>query len=184
MHTDNTHSRLFLALPIPEAISRELSSFTDAYLPSHTRRIAPVNYHITLHFLADVDKKMQKQLETAISAERWRCINEIRLHGTDAFPHILYASVASNAALQSLHDRLGTCLRAIGLAPEQRAYTPHITLARAKQIGAAGQQQWLNAGKQLPALFWQPSHFCLYKSHLSHKGATYEILQQWPLTNG
>jgi 2'-5' RNA ligase len=70
-------------------------------------------------------------------------------------------------------------LRVLGFAAEERAYTPHLTLARLKSPAPVG-----DLATTLPEADWEPievDHLSLYRSRLSPRGAVYELLEKFPL---
>ena len=81
---------------------------------------------------------------------------------------------------RQLHRKIDQALVRCGLAPERRAYLPHITLAR------------LNAPVELVEPFLQThaglvsppftlDHFLLFESRLGHAGASYEAVERYRL---
>ena len=69
----------------------------------------------------------------------------------------------------------------IGLAPEGRAYSPHITLARWKGRRTREVVAFLQAASGLASERFTVDGFSLFESHLSRHGAHYEEAARYPL---
>lgn len=90
--------------------------------------------HLTLRFIGQVPENMLHDIDAALAtviAEPF----DLEIAGVGQFshgsrPHTLWAGIAPNPTLEALHDRVERALTRAGLAPEERRYTPHITLAR------------------------------------------------------
>ena len=97
------------------------------------RWIEPENYHITLRFIGDIDEPTADEVADALMrVDRPRF--ELALHGLAAFgsrkPHSLFAGVKMSPALKELQGEHERIMQRIGLEPERRKFTPHVTLAR------------------------------------------------------
>lgn len=106
------------------------------------------------------------------------------LAGVGHFDHgrhgSLFARVVPRDPLEALHRRVDRALTSVGLAPERRAYFPHVTLARAR-TGAEPPQRWIEANAGLSV---EPTPFrrmILYESHLGREGASYEAIEAYRL---
>jgi 2'-5' RNA ligase len=122
--------RLFTALEIPAATGQSLSMLRGG-LPG-ARWIDPEHYHLTLRFIGDIDDVMAHEIAFMLSNVR-RLSFELRLDGLTSFggrrPRAVVATVAPTQQLYELqaeHERL---MRRVGLEPEGRKYTPHVTMS-------------------------------------------------------
>ena len=125
--------RLFTGLEVPAAITEHLSNLRSG-LPG-ARFVEPSDYHITLRFIGDVDIRMANEIADMLIGVRRKAFNlklsELRSFGKDA-PHAVVATIATSSDLIELaaeHERI---MQRLGLPPEPRKFTPHITLARLK----------------------------------------------------
>ena len=81
--------------------------------------------------------------------------------------------------LASLAAALDAGFEPLGFEPERRPFRPHLTLARFKEP--------VRAGRDLPELdlaaerVFRVETIELFRSHLSPKGARYEVLDSFPL---
>ena len=97
------------------------------------RWIDPENYHLTLRFIGDVDDQTELEVASLLGRVRRKPF-ELRFDALSSFggrrPRAVIATLAQTAALMELqaeHERL---MQRVGLEPEGRKYTPHVTLAR------------------------------------------------------
>jgi RNA 2',3'-cyclic 3'-phosphodiesterase len=174
--------RLFVAFRPPPEIRRHLLALTGP-LPG-ARWQEDAQLHCTLRFIGEVDRHQAEDIATALDTiDRPR--PTIALQGAGAFDHkglihSLWAGIAADDALQQLHDRINRALLAAGAKPEQRAFKPHITLARlGKQAGPV--EPFLARIAGLASAPVTLDAFCLFESRLGHNGASYEAVARYAL---
>jgi 2'-5' RNA ligase len=138
--------RLFTGLEIPEELAESLSLLRGG-LPG-ARWIDPENYHLTLRFIGDVDDDVARDVTWMLGQVRRRDFT-LRLDGLSSFggrrPRAVVAAVAPSPAvmeLQAEHERL---IQRVGLEPEGRKYTPHVTLARLRDSSSSEVAEYLSA---------------------------------------
>jgi len=140
--------------------------------------------HVTLSFIGEVDRPEADDIASALTAIDGPRPT-IALQGAGSFDHkghihSLWAGIAPDAGLKKLHDRVNRALLAAGARPEQRAFKPHITLARLGRD--AGPVAPFLAG--IAGLSSEPvtlDAFLLFESRLGHNGARYEAIARYPL---
>lgn len=131
MPTREATLRLFTALWPDRATRRALAACRDAVpWPPGTRPTPTDKLHLTLHFLGAVPASRLAALQGALDLPAKAF--ELRLDVVNAWPGglVVLQSAHPPAALAGLHAALGTALRGLGLPVEQRAFRPHVTLAR------------------------------------------------------
>lgn len=135
--------RLFLAIPVTGTACAKLEAALARWRRAApgVRWEAPRDWHITLKFLGAWPDAREQELIAALDAQPWP---RLRLQVMDlgTFPSLrrpaaLWAGVMPRAELAAWAERLQTCLQPLGVAPERRAFTPHITLARVRTPHAA-----------------------------------------------
>lgn len=184
--------RLFVALPLPEAVKALLAA-EQRRLAAHPglagmRWSTPEQQHLTLVFLGEVDEARLPELARALAAaSRRQPLLALATAGLGAFPSarrasVLWCGVAGDTeALAGLHDRLTQQLRGF-YRPEARGFKPHLTLARLR--GGAQAEAAAAALAQLPAapvVRWVAREVDLYRSQLSREGARYTRLERFAL---
>ena len=131
--------RLFTGLEIPESIGLQLS-FCRGGLPG-ARWIDPANYHITLRFIGDVDHATARDVFSLLGEGRSRGSLDITLDGLASFggdrPRAVFARAVPTDDLAGLQAEQERMLRRIGLPPERRKFTPHVTLAHLRDSSPA-----------------------------------------------
>jgi 2'-5' RNA ligase len=80
--------------------------------------------------------------------------------------------------LQAEHERL---LRRVGLDPEARKYTPHVTLARLRDTSSFEVAEYLSARAAFRSLPFSVSRFVLFSSRASVGGGPYVVEAVYPL---
>jgi 2'-5' RNA ligase len=182
LHTDTVMPRIFTGLEIPEAVTQSLSMLRGG-LPG-ARWIDPENYHLTLRFIGDVDDATAHEIASVLARVR-RTPFELRFDTLSSFggrrPRAVIATLAQTPALmelQSEHERL---MQRVGLEPEGRKYTPHVTLARLRDSSSRQVADYLASR----ALVWTPSfqvtRFVLFSSRASVGGGPYVVEAAYPL---
>ncbi|MFH1470533.1 MAG: RNA 2',3'-cyclic phosphodiesterase [Candidatus Micrarchaeota archaeon] len=123
--------RAFLAVEIPESISK---NFSRLELPKGMRPVSTKSMHITLKFLGDINEDKATEISGVLGAIEFFPFPLV-CKGLGTFPNefsprILWAGIESPGLLE-LHSRISPKLEQLGFEKEQ--FTPHLTLARAKE---------------------------------------------------
>ena len=126
--------RYFVAIPLPDAARDRLVAVQPPAVPG-MRLLGRDELHLTLHFLGEVVAEEFDTVRAALATVRVNAftvaVNGIGKFQQDGRPQVLWAGVQANAALLELHHAVGVAAAgAIGYRPEDRPYTPHVTLAR------------------------------------------------------
>ncbi len=174
--------RLFTGLEIPDDIRQPLSMLRGG-LPG-ARWIDAENYHLTLRFIGDVDDIVAREVTYMLGKIR-RGGFELRLDGVTAFggrkPRAVVATVAPSPAvieLQAEHERL---MQRIGIEPEGRKFTPHVTLARLRDTSSQSVADYLGARGAFRSAPFMVSNFVLFSSRDSVGGGPYLVEADYPL---
>jgi 2'-5' RNA ligase len=168
--------RLFTGIEIPSGVAAALDMLRGG-LPG-ARWIDRENYHITLRFIGDVDDVAAREAALVLGQVRREAF-DLHFEGLTSFggrkPRAVVASVASERALldlQAEHERL---MRRIGLEPEPRKYTPHVTLARLRGSSSLDVADYLAARGYFCTAPFRVSEFALFSSRASTGGGPYVI---------
>jgi RNA 2',3'-cyclic 3'-phosphodiesterase len=174
--------RIFTALEIPADVGQELAMLRGG-LPG-ARWIDRENYHLTLRFIGDVDDEIAREVAWILGQVR-RPGFELRFDGLISFggrrPRAVVATLAPTPALielQAEHERL---LQRVGLEPEGRKYTPHVTLARLRDSSSRQVADYLATRALMPGLPFKVSRFVLFSSRASVGGGPYVVEASYPL---
>jgi 2'-5' RNA ligase len=174
--------RLFTALEIPPHVAQSLAMMRGG-LPG-ARWIDPANCHLTLRFIGDIDDARARDIAGLLGRVQRRPF-ELRLDGLASFggrkPRALVAAatpVAPLLELQAEHERL---LQRLGLEPEGRKYTPHVTLARLRESSSRQVADYLTARAHYRSSAFDVSRFVLFSSRASVGGGPYVVEAAYPL---
>jgi RNA 2',3'-cyclic 3'-phosphodiesterase len=189
---DLLSGRLFFAVPVPGASRAPL----EAVMPELTgalpaaRWTNPSGWHLTLAFLGQVRPEFSAEVLTV--GERAAAglgPAELRLDGAGGFPNerrarVLWAGVSGEVeVLVTLAARLAAGSKEAGLRFEERAYTPHLTLARLP-VPAPLPESLVELLTQAVAASppFQARELCCYRSTPTPRGARYRVVRTFPLT--
>ena len=186
--------RCFVAIELDHAIRRTIARFIRERLPNtrDARWCGDDQLHITLKFLGDVEEARLTQVREVVSRTVAELTQfELSIGGLGCFP----PRGSPRVMWLGVDDPGGHCakwvaaadgrLADLGFEPERRAFSPHITLGRARN--RAGGTLLANVIETLagprPVTFRVKS-LTLFKSELSPAGARYASVMSAPLAPG
>jgi len=177
--------RLFVAIRPPEAIRDLLVDAMDD--GADFRWQTDEQLHLTLRFLGEVDRPLAEDFAAALGAVRSPSF-ELRVHGTGRFEQrnsgALWAGVEPREPVAALAAKIERVCQSTGLAPERRAFHPHITLARWKGRRGRETATFLDRTRGLASDPFPVDRFTLFESRLSRHGAHYEEVASYALGLG
>lgn len=182
--------RCFIAIELTEEIKAGLSRLQaklKAGSQSPVKWVDPYSIHLTLKFLGNVNLDMMSQITEAMAeAAQEASPLQLEVKGLGVFPNprrvqVIWVGVSGDLdKLIQLQKRLETNLARLGFAPEARAFTPHLTLARVREQASADERQKLGelvAGTRFEAGYGLPVEaISLMRSQLTRAGAIYSQL--------
>jgi 2'-5' RNA ligase len=193
--------RLFIALDIDDSIRERITRFVDGVqtFSPDARWIKPESLHVTLKFIGEQPDDAVEKIKQAL-ADISAATSEIKFQGYGFFPtqksaRVFWIGMESGPQLAQLAAAIDERMAKLGIQKEDRAFSPHLTLARA--AGGSGSPRWrkgdgLNRAfsylqEKLSALpipefgTMTPREFFLYQSQLSPKGSRYAKLARFAL---
>jgi 2'-5' RNA ligase len=174
--------RLFTGLEIPAELSESLSLLRGG-LPG-ARWIDPENYHLTLRFIGDIDDSLAREIADMLASVR-RTSFELRIDGLTSFggrkPRAVVATAAPTPALIELQAEQERLMQRVGLEPEGRKYTPHVTLARLRDTSSREVADYLSTRQPYRSEPFQVGRFVLFSSRASVGGGPYVVEAAYPL---
>ncbi len=183
--------RLFTAIDLPPDVLANLESLVARLTPSARINWSPVaNLHITTKFIGEWPDERLDELTAALHSLPLRPAIPIAIEKLGFFPNphaprVFWAGVHAGDALAQLARETEEALAALGIAKEQRPYSPHLTLARIKT--PAKQPALLQAVEKLPSLDFgrfTVDRFFLYRSQLRPTRSVYTQLAEFPFGSG
>jgi 2'-5' RNA ligase len=188
--------RLFLAIELSKDVLTAAGAATDRLkkdiaraAPRATLRWIPAeNLHITLWFFGEVRDPDLDSLQASISGIGVPPF-ELRIAGAGAFPPsgdprvIWFGLPAGRDGLLAVYDRLRERLTPLGFEPEKRPYSPHLTVARVKDVRRQDSVsiRSILARSHVAAGSCRVDAITLFRSRTSPQGAQYERLMRVPL---
>jgi RNA 2',3'-cyclic 3'-phosphodiesterase len=188
--------RLFVALPVPEAIRREIARARDQLRrevpPGIIRWTQPEQYHLTLKFLGDVPAGQVEALQQTVQAVA-APVPPLTLtaHGLGCFPS-LHSPRVLWAGAQETTGQLATLARQLAeatqpFAPTEKpeTFTAHITLGRFKPGRfPLHPEKFRDRFQRLadkPFGGWTADAIEIVRSELTAAGAQHEVFARCPL---
>jgi RNA 2',3'-cyclic 3'-phosphodiesterase len=173
--------RLFTGLEIPDAAKDSLLAVMGG-LPN-IRWQTREQLHLTLRFIGDVDPSLAEDIRYKLSAVKFSpfeyAIRGIGLFGTHRAPRMLWAAVEGGQSLRELYRRISAQMVGLGIEPETRKYTPHVTLGRFKGSRGERLEAYLAAHGALSVAKIPATRFALFQSHLGNEGAHYDVIEAY-----
>jgi 2'-5' RNA ligase len=193
--------RIFVALDLDDAIRERISRFVEGIrdLAPDARWMKPESLHITLKFIGEQPDAGVEQIKNVLSAIHANP-PPIQFRGYGFFPtpnsaRVFWIGMNAGPELATLAAAIDDKTAALGIAREDRPYSPHLTIARA--TGGSGSphrhpsdkpnRAFQRLQEKLTALptpefgTMTPREFFLYQSQLSPKGSNYTKLAAFPL---
>lgn len=174
--------RLFLAIPVPTAISDRLATL-ESDVPGASWRTAD-QYHLTLRFIGEVDEALARDIDTEVG-RILAAPFEIALQGAGSFggrdPTALWVGVSDSLTLIRLAGACETAIRNAGIPPEPRRYKPHVTVAYLHGTRDVEVAHFLSDAAEFRTEPFIVDHFCMYSSRATRAGSHYVEEAVYPL---
>lgn len=186
--------RLFIGVELDDPLRASVRRVLERLRPvsPDSKWIAPQKAHLTLVFLGSVDPSLVPRLDAVVGAAvASHAALSLQFRGGGSFggrsrPRVLWSGVQGEVpALQAVQADVARAVAGLSLPVEERPYSPHLTLARARHPrGDAGLGACvpLLEGEDLGVL--PVREVVLFQSHTSNQGSRYEALRRWPLSRG
>ena len=177
--------RAFVAVPVEDPVTRRrLAGARSLVPPVHGVRWTPeAQLHFTLKFLGEIEEERVADALRATRRAAAAAPFRVALEGLGAFPprgpaRILWAGCGEGAEELSRFARaVEDAFVAEGFPPEERPFSPHLTLARVREPEAGRR-----IARALPSVPVEPfglvsvPSLVLYRSELTPRGAEYAEL--------
>ena len=174
--------RLFTALEIPRNAAMSLSLLRGG-LPG-ARWIDVENYHVTLRFIGDIDGRTADEVVNRLDRID-RPEFQVNLTGIGSFgskkPHSIWAGVSASAEMTALQGEIERICQRLGLPPDPRKFTPHVTLARLRNSRLDDVVHYLSGRGDFRTSPFKVGRFVLMSSKESVGGGPYVVEEAFPL---
>jgi 2'-5' RNA ligase len=131
--------RLFVAIDIPAEIKHALRCFVSRLRPTAKFGWSPVeNLHITTKFIGEWPEPRLGEMKCALTSVSVKGAIDITVKGLGWFPsarrpRVFWAGVEGGEPLHALAQATEQAVAELGVPIEERAYSPHLTLARIRE---------------------------------------------------
>jgi 2'-5' RNA ligase len=185
--------RCFVAVPLPDGVRAAAMRVQDelrrACEGADIRWLRSDAMHLTLKFLGNVDEARLPAMGRALAEEMPRhTVGRLALGGLGAFPEprrakVVWLGVREGAgALGTVAAAVDRALVGLGFEAEARAFSPHLTLGRARNARRAPDlRSVLAASGPIDAGAWSPRAVVLFESQLGPSGAIHRAIDEYPL---
>lgn len=141
--------------------------------------------HLTLRFIGEVDGDIFRDIGEAlyeIDTEPF----ELSLEGVGVFParkdpRVLWVGINKSESLMHLQKKIESVLVRAGVQPDGRRFTPHVSIARLRDIRMSKVADFIAHNSMFKAEPFPVNDFCLVSSHLGSEGASYQIEEQYQI---
>lgn len=174
--------RLFVAIRPPAPIRQRLLAAMGGI--SGARWQSDAQLHLTLRFIGEVDRHLAGDIHAALGSVHQPPF-ELALNGIGHFdrrgyPDAVWVGVAPHEQVKALHHKVDSALQRVGLPPDERAFLPHITIARLnRNAGPIGNLLEEAGGLSSPP--FTVDSFALFESNLTNEAAVYSVVERYPL---
>jgi 2'-5' RNA ligase len=177
--------RLFTGIALPPRVKGRVLMELRPLAPLHWSPAE--NLHITSKFIGEWPEARLTELEETLQNLDPPRGFEVTIARFGYFPNphnprTLFAGVQSGPALGELAARIHEALLPLGIAGENRPYSPHVTLARIKHENIHELREHIANMTNFDFGTFQVSEFHLYLSKTGPSGAIYTPLATYPLS--
>src|ERR1700745_2792279 len=130
--------RLFIALDIDDAIRPRIKGLVEGirHFAPPCGWVKPESVHVTLKFIGEQPAAAVEAIKTELASIAAQ-VSEIHFHGYGFFPtpksaRVFWVGMDSGPQLAQLAAMVDDKMALLGIPKEDRAFSPHLTLARAR----------------------------------------------------
>ncbi len=184
--------RAFIAIDLAPEMKDKLAALVNRLKPlgKNIKWTARENYHLTLKFLGEISESEMEDIKKLLNVITGRHQSfKLRLKGTGSFPsgsnrvRIIWAGLEEVEELLTLQQEIEIELEKKGFPRENRPFSPHLTIGRAKhpekQERLASE---LSKNNQLELGSMEVREIIFFQSILHPEGPEYRVLSCHPLS--
>lgn len=178
--------RLFTAIELPPDMLLRIDRLICALRPNAMINWSPLdNLHVTTKFIGEWPAPRLQELSTALGHLTARVPFEIEIAELGWFPkerspRVFWAGVHAGEPLADLARTTEDKLHSLGVAKEERAFSPHLTLARIKhQVPLEPLRRKVGELGRVSLGTFVATGFTLYKSEPGSNASIYSKLREY-----
>jgi 2'-5' RNA ligase len=176
--------RLFTGIELPEQVVWRLSMIRAGLSGAHW--IDPDNYHITMRFAGDISDAAANHFADALLDIHFDSF-ELEVCGLGNFggnkPRAIWAALKPSRPLDLLQKAHERAARLAGFPPETRNFTPHITLARLRNVRPHAVADYLARHGGFFSGPFTVTRFVLFSSRPNQGGGPYLVEEGYDSRN-
>jgi len=175
--------RLFVAIDLSEEAKEAIRALRTP-LPG-AKWVAADQLHVTIRFIGEADEVLFNKIRDTLAGIIVPSFS-LTLQGVGCFPpkrdpRVLWVGIERNENLLVLRNLVEKALLACSLEPESRSFSPHITIARLKEVSTVVVFPFLQKNALFATSSFPVEQFVLYSSTLAPQGATHRQEALYPL---
>lgn len=132
--------RCFIAVHVPDEIRESIGTVIGALASTgaDVKWVKPGNIHITLKFLGSTEEGLVERISGAVQKKiSSRSPFYIKIAGTGYFPdrkrpRVIWIGISEAGDLGPLQKEIDEVAARFGYAPEERPFSPHLTIGRVR----------------------------------------------------
>lgn len=186
--------RSFIALELPDDVKDTVALIIKRLRPAQHRYVkwvAPEGTHMTIKFLGNVYQSQIPQITGIMKTAAAKVPSlELKLGGLGMFPNehrprVIWVALEGNTEpLAAMQREIEQALEPLGFPPENRAFTPHLTLGRVRDNATPDERQEIASVIKSKKIEYEATFtlrdLSLMKSTLTPTGAIYNRLESAP----
>ncbi len=186
--------RSFIAIELPDEVKEIVAMIIKRLRPAQYRYVkwvAPVGIHLTIKFLGNISSDQLPQITGIMKTAAGRVPPlQLRLGGMGMFPNeqrprVIWVALEGNTEpLAAMQSEIEKALAPLGFAPENRAFTPHLTIGRVRDNASPEERKEIAVVVKEKKIDYDVSftlrEISLMKSTLTPTGAIYNRLDSAP----
>ncbi|MFL6528465.1 MAG: RNA 2',3'-cyclic phosphodiesterase [Chthoniobacterales bacterium] len=166
--------RLFVAIDLPDS-TKQLLAELDPKLRG-VRVTDPEQIHLTISFFGNVTAEAEEQLGERLSAIEWKPfflpITGVGVFPAKGRPNVIWIGVGTgHPHLFQLHKRVQEAALGAGIEADLRAFHPHVTIARCREVSADAIRPFLRGHADFHGGMIRVDECYLYSSKLTPAGS-------------
>ena len=168
--------RLFTGIELPAEVRTRLALLSAPV--TGARWVEAENLHLTLRFLGDIDHRTADEFIDRILpftvAPFEMTLTELGVFGSQR-PDVIWVGAEPKLILGQLNQWHERAARAVGLEPDSRPFTPHVTLARLRGTKPREVAQFLESRGRLQIPPFQVSRLAIFSARPGTGGGPYAV---------
>lgn len=182
--------RTFFAVNLPPNMLDKVDNISKFFMKETStpalKWVEKDNLHLTIKFIGEVsESKVEQVKHTIVQSLQHHKTFEIEISGLGMYPHqnnprVVWLGIINEKPLIQIAQKLDQTLTTLDIKPEQRAFSPHLTIARVRRN--TDKTTAMAIGKTLSNYQVDPlgaftiDRVVLYQSQLTPTGPVYSTL--------